>query len=229
MNKKKEEWSKQPQHIREMDDYEKQVRQDLIDSRGDGYEVRERDGGDAFIKNGDIIGRWNYKDGQISEIIFSTDDGFDAIMNNKRFLRNLPDDTVIHKQGEEFSATAKELRDMGLDKVLITADCAEPKAIQYYNQEGFYMRPCIKYAKSRLENTRKVKRFRKIICSPECVNTIRELQTLTYAKNKQGELIDDEFNIDPHTFSAIWYGLDGYTVADIKNQTRNHRDGDIGG
>lgn len=112
LNKKKEEWSKQPQHIREMDDYEKQVRQDLIDSRGDGYEVRERDGGDAFIKNGDIIGRWNYKDGQISEIIFSTDDGFDAIMNNKRFLRNLPDDTVIHKQGEELSATAKELRDV---------------------------------------------------------------------------------------------------------------------
>ena len=116
---------------------------------------------------------------------------------------------------------------MGLDKVLITADCAEPKAIQYYNQEGFHMRPCIKYAKSRLENTRKVKRFRKIICSPECVNTIRELATLTYAKNKQGDLIDDEFNIDPHTFSAIWYGLDGYTVADIKNQTRNHREGDV--
>jgi hypothetical protein len=112
LNKKKEEWNKQPQHIREMNDYEKQVRQDLIDSRGDGYEIRERDGGDAFIKDGDIIGRWNYKDGQISEIIFSTDDGFDAIMNNKRFLRNLPDDTVIHKQGEELSATAKELRDV---------------------------------------------------------------------------------------------------------------------
>lgn len=124
--------------------------------------------------------------------------------------------------------TAKELRDLGLDKVLITADCAEPKAIQYYNQEGFHMRPCIKYAKSRLENTRKVKRFRKIICSPECVNTIRELRTLTYAKTKQGELIDDEFNIDPHTFSAIWYGLDGYTVADIKNTARNHQEGDIG-
>lgn len=26
----------------------------------------------------------------------------------------------------------------------------------------------------------------------------------------------DEFNIDPHTLSAIWYGLDGYEVADVK-------------
>lgn len=125
--------------------------------------------------------------------------------------------------------TAVELRALGLDKVLITADCAEPKAIQYYNQEGFTMRPCTKYTRSRLENTRKIKRFKKIICSPECVNTIRELQTLTYAKDKKGNMIDDEFNIDPHTFSAIWYGLDNYTVADIKTQVRNHQTGDTGG
>lgn len=91
------------------------------------------------------------------------------------------------------------------------------------------MRPCTKYARSRLENTRKVKRFRKIICSPECKNTIRELQTLTYAKDKQGNMIDDEFNIDPHTFSAIWYGLDNYTVADIKYTGRHHQAGDTGG
>lgn len=125
--------------------------------------------------------------------------------------------------------TAKELRALGLDQVQIIADCAEPKAIQYYNQEGFHMRPCVKYTRSRLENTRKVKRFRKIICSPECPNTIRELQTLTYAKDKDGNMIDDEFNIDPHTFSAIWYALDNYTVADIKNKTRHHQAGAVGG
>ena len=125
--------------------------------------------------------------------------------------------------------TAVELRDLGLDKVTIIADCAEPKAIQYYNQEGFRMRPCVKYTKSRLENTRKVKRFRRIICSPECPNTIRELQTLTYAKDNQGNMIDDEFNIDPHTFSAICYALDNYTVADIKEKGRHHQEGNIGG
>lgn len=125
--------------------------------------------------------------------------------------------------------TAKELKALDLDKVLITADCAEPKAIQYYNQEGFHMRPCTKYTRSRLENTRKIKRFRKIICSGECINTIRELQTLTYAKDKKGNMIDDQFNIDPHTFSAIWYALDNYTVADIKNNIRHHQAGDIGG
>ena len=69
---------------------------------------------------------------------------------------------------------------------------------------------------SRLENTKKVKRFRKIICSSNCKNTIAELKDLTYATDKLGEIIEDEFNIDPHTFSAIWYALDGYEVSDLK-------------
>ena len=50
-------------------------------------------------------------------------------------------------------------------------------------------------------------------------------KNLTYAVDKNGELIYDEFNIDPHTFSAIWYGLDNYTVADVKKVPRNSRKG----
>mgnify|MGYP000605237623 CR=1 FL=1 len=32
-------------------------------------------------------------------------------------------------------------------------------------------------------------------------------------------------HIDPHTFSALWYALDNYTVADIKEQKTNSRAG----
>lgn len=122
--------------------------------------------------------------------------------------------------------TEKELKKDGLDKVQIIADCEDPKAIAFYRQSGFKMRGCHKYAGSRLANTRKVKRFRRIICSPNCPNTIRELRTLTYAKDNQGNLVYDEFNIDPHTFSAIWYALDVYEVADIKYLPRNSRKGE---
>ena len=103
----------------------------------------------------------------------------------------------------------------------IIADCEDPKAIQFYCQEGFNMRKCRKFAGSRLANTKKVKRFKKIICSSECINTNRECSTLTYFKKPDGTLVLDEFNIDPHTFSAIWYGLDDYEVADIKRFDRN--------
>lgn len=56
-----------------------------------------------------------------------------------------------------------------------------------------------KYIGSRLQNTKKMKRFKKIVCSPKCKNTIRELRDLTYAKDSKGNAIYDEFNIDPHT------------------------------
>lgn len=105
----------------------------------------------------------------------------------------------------------------------ISADCEEPKTIQYYRQQGFPIRKCRKVPGSRLQNTKKMQRFRYIVCSPKCTNTIRELQTLTFKKDKNGNLMQDEFNIDPHTFSALWYALDNYTVADIKDMKTNTR------
>ena len=113
----------------------------------------------------------------------------------------------------------------GIMQEEIIADCEDPKAIQFYCQEGFNMRKCRKFAGSRLANTKKVKRFKKIICSSECINTNRECSTLTYFKKPDGTLVLDEFNIDPHTFSAIWYGLEGYTVANMKEQKTNSKKG----
>ena len=101
----------------------------------------------------------------------------------------------------------------------IVADNEDPKAIAYYRQNGYPIRACRnKFAGSRLSNTRKIKRFKRIIVSPMCPNTIRELRDLTYKKDAKGNVIYDQFNIDPHTFSAIWYGLDTVTVADVKDK-----------
>lgn len=130
-----------------------------------------------------------------------------------------------YKNGMTDDKTAKELAAEGLDREQIVADCEDPKAIAFYRQNGFKMRGCHKFPGSRLANTRKIKRFHKIVCSPNCPNTIRELSTLIYAKDKQDRPIYDEFNIDPHTFSAIWYALDNYEVADVKEIPRNSRRG----
>lgn len=113
--------------------------------------------------------------------------------------------------------TAAEMKEFINPKEIIFSDAAEPKAIAFYQQSGFSMLGS-KGEFSRIENTRKVKRFKNIYCSDKCINTIRELKDLTYKTDKLGNPIYDEFNIDPHTFSAIWYGLDSYSVADIKEQ-----------
>lgn len=110
--------------------------------------------------------------------------------------------------------TAEDLKD--LKNIIIKADSAEPKTIKYFKQQGFRMKAAKKFAGSRLQYTKKVKRFKKIICSDQCPNTIRELKDLTFAVDKDGNTIEDEFNIDPHTFSAIWYGLDNYEVSSLK-------------
>ena len=116
----------------------------------------------------------------------------------------------------EISEDIKDYKDK-----LIVADNAEQKSIAFYRQQGFKMIPCKKFAGSRLQNTKKVKRFKNIYCSDECKHTIKELKNLTYKKDRKGNIIEDEFNIDPHTFSAIWYALDGYEVSDLKQFDRN--------
>ena len=87
------------------------------------------------------------------------------------------------------------------------------------------MYACKKYAGSRLQNIKKIKRFIKIVCSPKSRNTVKELKDLTYAKDAKGNVIYDEFNIDAHTFDSIAYSLDQYTVADIKQIKTNSKHG----
>jgi phage terminase large subunit len=128
----------------------------------------------------------------------------------------------------EMQALKKRLNDLynaGYAKMIV-ADNEDPKAIAYYRQSGFRIRACRnKFAGSRLSNTRKIKRFKKIICSPKCKNVIRELKDLTYLKKPNGDTVYDEFNIDPHSFSAIWYALDTVTVADVKDKRFNSKAG----
>ncbi|MBK2004178.1 PBSX family phage terminase large subunit [Listeria ivanovii subsp. londoniensis] len=128
-----------------------------------------------------------------------------------------------YANGKTDDVTAEEIKEFKETKEIIFADSAEPKTIKYFHDNGFIMYSAHKFPGSRLQNTKKVKRFRHIYVSSKCPNTINELKHLTFAKDKLGKTIEDVFNIDPHTFSAIWYGLDGYEVADIKEKTDGSR------
>lgn len=126
-----------------------------------------------------------------------------------------------YKNGMTDDETAADLEEFRRSGERINADSAEPKTIQYYRKLGFNMYGAHKFQGSRLQNTKKVKRFKKIICSDACPNTINELEDLVYAKDRNGDIIEDDFEIDPHTFSAIWYGLDGYEVVDLKDEAKH--------
>ncbi|MFS2246126.1 PBSX family phage terminase large subunit [Bacillus sp. A31] len=132
-----------------------------------------------------------------------------------------------YDRGKTDDVTVEDLKEFVETKELIKAD-NEQKTIAYFRKMGYNMVAAHKFQGSRLQYTKKIKRFKKIICSDSCKNTIYELQPLTYKTDKNGNIIEDEFKIDPHTFSAIWYALDDYEVTDLKEQpkerTRPNRD-----
>ncbi|KLV22739.1 terminase [Bacillus altitudinis] len=127
-----------------------------------------------------------------------------------------------YDRGKTDDVTVEDLKEFIETKELIKAD-NEQKTIAYFRKMGYNMVAAHKFQGSRLQYTKKIKRFKKIICSDSCKNTIYELQPLTYKTDKNGNIIEDEFQIDPHTFSAIWYALDDYEVTDLKEQPKERK------
>lgn len=136
-----------------------------------------------------------------------------------------------NKMTDEETAEALVKWDKRIKEKKVKADNAEPKTIRYFRKKGFRFFPCQKQCDkksegSRISNTKKCKRFRRIICASDCIPVIRELRDLTYSKKPNGSIDFGHFNIDAHTFSAIWYGLDDYYVADEKERKNNSRKGE---
>lgn len=179
---------------------------------------------DDFIRKVKAIPKENHKYG----MDFGFEESYNAVLSMAVDTVNqilyIYDEIYVNHVTDNVMAEEPKMKKLKEIKVLIKADNEDPKAIKYYRDCGYNMRACKnKFAGSRLSNTRKVKRFRKIVCSPKCKNVIRELKDLVYKKDAKGNVTYDDFNIDPHTFSAIWYGLDDVTVADVKEEKRNSK------
>lgn len=135
---------------------------------------------------------------------FGFEESYNAVISMavdiKKGILYIYDEIYVNKITDDKMALHPKMLKIKNENKEIIADNEDPKAIQYYRQCGYKIRPCKnKFAGSRLSNTRKIKRFKKIICSPKCTNTIRELKDLTYKKDSKGNIVYDEFNIDPHT------------------------------
>lgn len=125
------------------------------------------------------------------------------------YERGLTDDEIVNKL-EEFKRTREVIR----------VDSASPKSIRYFQKNGLNAVAAKKWSegvrRARLANVRKIKRFKKIICSDACPWVIKELADLTFAKDRDDHVIEDEFNIDAHCFDAIVYALGTYDVSNVK-------------
>lgn len=128
---------------------------------------------------------------------------FEEFYQNKLTDPEMLETEIIHKMIEE--------------KEVIFADSAEPKAIAFYNMNGLLINAVKKTADVSKSGVKKIQSFRNIFIDKNvCPNTYRELTEMKWYFDKNGLISKNPrtkkpFNIDPHTFDAIKYGISEYT------------------
>lgn len=92
---------------------------------------------------------------------------------------------------DEYGSTGKTnkdlaniIKDKGLSKSVIIADCAEPKSIAEIKAEGILkIKPCSKGKDSLLHSIQKLQNY-EIIIHPKCTGIIEEISNYTWEKDK---------------------------------------------
>lgn len=124
------------------------------------------------------------------------------------------------------------MREIIENNEIVWADGAEPKAISFFNSQGVLMNGAEKPKDVTNDGVRKLQTFRYIYIDPEvCPNTWRELNAMRWYFDDQGIRVlnpqtKKPFNIDPHTFDAIKYGLGTYVPLNLNKVKveKNERD-----
>lgn len=123
----------------------------------------------------------------------------------------------FYKSGCQLSELASAITDMNLKKTKLYIDAAEPRAIQFFKQEGINAYPC-KKGKDSVKAGLMFLQDNLIIVHPNCKNFINELENFSYIKSKQtGEWTEDTTHEWSHTIDACRYAYsDIYTNTKVK-------------
>lgn len=100
-------------------------------------------------------------------------------------------------------------------KALIV-DSSRPEIIEEMARNGIRAYPSKKGANSVIEGLQKIKSFKKVYISDKCRQIIEDFTEFSHKKDKNGEFIENEFNIDSHTIDAIRYAIEEYRPQRLK-------------
>lgn len=125
----------------------------------------------------------------------------------------------FYKSGCQLEEIAKAIDEMGLKRVKLYVDSAEPRVIAYLKTQGINAVGSIKGRES-VKLGYMFLQDNLIIVHPKCRNLITDFENLSYAKSKQtGEYTDDfEDHRYTHTCDALRYAYsDIYTNTKLKS------------
>lgn len=98
----------------------------------------------------------------------------------------------------------------------IIADSARPEIIEEIKRDRFKIKGAKKGPGSVLEGLHKLRSFDEIIISDECSDVYKDFSDLCYGKDKNGDILEQKFNLDPHGVDAARYGLEDYRHTKLK-------------
>ena len=98
----------------------------------------------------------------------------------------------------------------------IYADSEDPGTIDYLQEQGLSVYGCKKFPGSKKYNIRKLKSFKKIVISELCPKIWADFDNLAYKKDKNEDVIEDQFTTDPHGVDSAAYALNDYNHSIVK-------------
>ena len=128
----------------------------------------------------------------------------------------------FYKSGCQLSELSSAIKNMGLQKCKINVDSAEPRAIQYFRQDGINAVPCSK-GKDSVRSGIMFLQDMHIVVHPKCSSFIAELENFSYIKSKiTGEWTDDTTHEWSHAIDACRYAYsDIYTSTKLRSVNKN--------
>lgn len=127
----------------------------------------------------------------------------------------------FYKRGCQLSELANAIIDMGLKKVKLMVDSAEPRSREYFRNKGINATPCIKGQDS-VKAGLMFLQDHKIVVHPRCPNLITELENFSYIKSKKtGEWTDETTHEWSHAIDGLRYAYsDIYTNKKAKSMSK---------
>lgn len=156
-----------------------------------------------IYKNYDTVNRATLKEG---EVAYGLDFGFN-VSSALIKIKEVDDEFYIKEEIYQTKLTNNDLiMFIKMSKVgqhLIYCDSSEPQRIEEMRRAGLNARSANKSVKDGLDFCKR----KKLHITKTSLNTIKEIGSYAYRKDKDGNVIDDPVKFNDHAMDAIRYGM----------------------
>ena len=130
----------------------------------------------------------------------------------------------FYNKGKLTKELFKELEPLKEGGKIIYADSASAQTIADFYDAGYNIDGATKGNGSVEYHEQLLRSFSRIVIDIDrCPHTKEEAEECVYKKDKNGDIQAGRYNIDPHSFDAMSYGLEEYEYIPLKERIRKKK------